>query len=81
MTTSIAPPPLDDLVSLADVEFFMSYPFDVFARMRAEAPVYWSENGSGVGAHQVRGHPLRLEVARPVLQPVRPDRATMPHPG
>jgi cytochrome P450 len=43
VSTSIAPPPLDDLVSLADVEFFMSYPFDVFARMRAEAPVYWSE--------------------------------------
>ena len=44
MSTSIAPPPLDEVVSLADVEFFMSYPFDIFARMRAEAPVYWSEN-------------------------------------
>ena len=44
MTTSTAPAPLGDLVRLADVEFFMSYPFDVFARMRAEAPVYWSED-------------------------------------
>jgi cytochrome P450 len=35
--------PLSELVSLADVEFFMEYPFDVYARMRAEAPVYWSE--------------------------------------
>ena len=43
MTTLIAPAPLGDLVRLADVEFFMRYPFDVFARMRAEAPVYWSE--------------------------------------
>jgi cytochrome P450 len=34
---------LDDLVRLTEPEFFMSYPFDVFARMRAEAPVYWSE--------------------------------------
>jgi cytochrome P450 len=43
MSTSIAQAPLRDLVRLADVEFFMSYPFDVFARMRAEAPVYWSD--------------------------------------
>jgi cytochrome P450 len=35
--------PLSELVSLADVEFFMGYPFDLYARMRAEAPVYWSE--------------------------------------
>ena len=43
MTTSEAPAPLGELVRLADVEFFMRYPFDVFARMRTEAPVYWSE--------------------------------------
>jgi cytochrome P450 len=42
-STSTAPAPLGELVSLADVNFFMGYPFDVFARMRAEAPVYWSE--------------------------------------
>ncbi len=34
---------LDDLVRLSEPEFFMGYPFDVFARMRAEAPVFWSE--------------------------------------
>ena len=28
---------------LAEPDFFMAYPFDVFARMRAEAPLYWSE--------------------------------------
>lgn len=36
--------PLGDVVRLTDPEFYMSYPFDVFARMRAEAPVYWSEH-------------------------------------
>jgi cytochrome P450 len=36
-------PPLSEMVSLADVEFFRDYPYDVYARMRAEAPVYWSE--------------------------------------
>ena len=35
---------LNDVVRLTDPEFYMSYPFDVFARMRAEAPVYWSEH-------------------------------------
>jgi cytochrome P450 len=34
---------LDDEVRLLDAEWFMSYPHDVFARMRTEAPVYWSE--------------------------------------
>jgi cytochrome P450 len=43
VSISTAPAPLGDLVRLADAEFFMSYPFDVFTRMRAEAPVYWSE--------------------------------------
>jgi cytochrome P450 len=41
-----APPskaPLTDLVRLGEASFFGRYPFDVFARMRAEAPVYWSE--------------------------------------
>jgi cytochrome P450 len=36
-------PPLSELVSLADVDFYMHYPYDLYARMRAEAPVYWSE--------------------------------------
>ena len=44
MSISTAPAPLGDLVRLADPEFFMRYPFDVYARMRAEAPVYWSEH-------------------------------------
>jgi cytochrome P450 len=35
--------PLGELVSLADVEFYMDYPYDLYRRMRAEAPVYWSE--------------------------------------
>jgi len=43
VTTSTTTAPLGDLVRLADAEFFMSYPFDVFTRLRAEAPVYWSE--------------------------------------
>lgn len=42
--TSTNAPPLSELVSLADVDFFTSYPVDVFARMRSEAPVYWSED-------------------------------------
>jgi cytochrome P450 len=41
--TSRSAAPLSELVSLADVEFFMTYPFYVYSRMRAEAPVYWSE--------------------------------------
>jgi cytochrome P450 len=43
VTTARAVAPLGDLVRLAEPEFFMSYPFEIFARMRAEAPVYWSE--------------------------------------
>jgi cytochrome P450 len=35
--------PLEDLVRLSEPEFFMAYPYDVFARLRAEAPVYRSE--------------------------------------
>jgi cytochrome P450 len=35
--------PLEDLVRLTEPEFFMAYPYDVYARLRAEAPVYWSE--------------------------------------
>ena len=38
-----AAPSLDDEVRLLDAEWFMSYPHDVFTRMRSEAPVYWSE--------------------------------------
>jgi cytochrome P450 len=34
---------LDDEVRLLESAFFMSYPHDVFARLRREAPVYYSE--------------------------------------
>src|SRR5688572_743747 len=34
---------LDDEVRLMDSSFFMSYPHDVYTRMRREQPVYWSE--------------------------------------
>ncbi len=33
---------LDDQVRLMESEWFMSYPHDVYARLRREAPVYWS---------------------------------------
>jgi cytochrome P450 len=33
---------LSERISLASVDFFM-YQFDLYARMRADAPVYWSE--------------------------------------
>ena len=33
---------LDDQVHLMDAQWFMSYPHDVYARLRREAPVYWS---------------------------------------
>jgi cytochrome P450 len=41
--TSSTATPLSELVSLVDVDFYMNYPYDLYARMRAEAPVYWSE--------------------------------------
>lgn len=34
---------LDDEVRLLEANFFMSYPHDVFAQLRREAPVYYSE--------------------------------------
>jgi cytochrome P450 len=34
---------LDDQVRLMESAWFMSYPHDVYARLRREAPVYWSE--------------------------------------
>ena len=34
---------LDDQVRLMEASWFMSYPHDVYARLRREAPVYWSE--------------------------------------
>jgi len=34
---------LDDQVRLMDSDWFMSYPHDVYTRLRTEAPVYWSE--------------------------------------
>jgi cytochrome P450 len=34
---------LDDEVRLLETNWFMSYPHDVYARLRREAPVYWSE--------------------------------------
>jgi cytochrome P450 len=34
---------LDDQVRLMESSWFMSYPHDVYARLRREAPVYWSE--------------------------------------
>jgi cytochrome P450 len=34
---------LDDQVRMMNTSWFMAYPHDVYARMRAEAPVYWSE--------------------------------------
>ena len=34
---------LDEQVRLMDASWFMSYPHDVYARLRREAPVYWSE--------------------------------------
>ena len=34
---------LDDQVRLMETSWFMSYPHDVYARLRHEAPVYWSE--------------------------------------
>lgn len=37
---------LDDQVRLMQADFFMSYPFDVFTRLRNEAPVYYSERDS-----------------------------------
>ena len=33
---------LDDQVRLMESEWFMSYPHDVYTRLRHEAPVYWS---------------------------------------
>ena len=33
---------LDDQVRLMESAWFMSYPHDVYARLRHEAPVYWS---------------------------------------
>ena len=33
---------LDDEVRLLETSWFMSYPHDVYARLRHEAPVYWS---------------------------------------
>ena len=33
---------LDDQVRLMEASWFMSYPHDVYARLRREAPVYWS---------------------------------------
>ncbi len=33
---------LEDQVRLMESEWFMSYPHDVYARLRREAPVYWS---------------------------------------
>jgi cytochrome P450 len=33
---------LDDEVRLLETSWFMSYPHDVYARLRREAPVYWS---------------------------------------
>ena len=33
---------LDDQVRLMESNWFMSYPHDVYARLRREAPVYWS---------------------------------------
>jgi cytochrome P450 len=36
-------PTLDDDVRLMESAFFMSYPHDVYARLRREQPVYWSE--------------------------------------
>ena len=37
---------LDEQVQLMEAEFFMSYPHDVYARLRNEAPVYYSERDS-----------------------------------
>jgi cytochrome P450 len=34
---------LDDEVRLLETSWFMSYPHDVYARLRREAPVFWSE--------------------------------------
>ena len=34
---------LDDQVRLMESSWFMSYPHDVYTRLRREAPVYWSE--------------------------------------
>jgi cytochrome P450 len=34
---------LDDQVRLMESSWFMEYPYDVYARLRREAPVYWSE--------------------------------------
>jgi cytochrome P450 len=34
---------LDDEVRLLETRWFMSYPHDVYTRLRREAPVYWSE--------------------------------------
>ena len=34
---------LDDDVRLMEASWFMSYPHDVYGRLRREAPVYWSE--------------------------------------
>jgi cytochrome P450 len=34
---------LDDQVRLMEASWFMSYPHDVYARLRRDAPVYWSE--------------------------------------
>jgi cytochrome P450 len=34
---------LDDEVRLLETNWFMSYPHDVYTRLRREAPVYWSE--------------------------------------
>ena len=34
---------LDDQVRLMESSWFMGYPHDVYARLRREAPVYWSE--------------------------------------
>jgi cytochrome P450 len=34
---------LDDQVRMMNTSWFMAYPHDVYARLRDEAPVYWSE--------------------------------------
>ena len=37
---------LDDQVRLMESNWFMSYPHDVYGRLRREAPVYWSPRHS-----------------------------------
>ena len=80
MSTSIAPPPLGDLVALADVEFFRSYPFDIFARMRRRQRCTGrrsTRRGRSPSTRTSASSRSRLTC----FEPLRPGGVAVPHPG